>query len=239
MRPISVTALGAALALACGSPYHASFPASFEDFFASDAPQQREGESAPVAPDGQRYVVQPGDTLYSIARWQHTSVEELASANALTDPDRLQVGQELVMPPGAQPTETRPQHDLPRRAAAVTPAQALAPEEEALLPVDCAILDTDESLRNARFEEALVDARRARSLLRGLDSQPGVAERRARVETLSAMAEVALGRDDAARASFARALDADPLMALDPNTVSPKVLRAFEEARAGSRQASR
>jgi len=214
MRPISVTALGAALALACGSPYHASFPASFEDFFEPDAPQQREGESAPGAPDGQRYVVQPGDTLYSIARWQGTSVEELASANALTDPDRLQVGQELVMPPGAQPTATRPSHHLPRR--------------------------TDESLRNARFEEALVDARKARSLLRALDSQPGVAQRRARVETLSAMAEVALGRDDAARASFARALEADPLLALDADAVSPKILRVFEEARAGpERQARR
>jgi len=242
MRPISVTALGAALALACGSPYHASFPASFEDFFEPDAPQQREGESAPGAPDGQRYVVQPGDTLYSIARWQGTSVEELASANALTDPDRLQVGQELVMPPGAQPTATRPSHHLPRRAAAVTPAPALAPVPEgaALLSVDCAIIDTDESLRNARFEEALVDARKARSLLRALDSQPGVAQRKARVETLSAMAEVALGRDDAARASFARALEADPLLALDADAVSPKILRVFEEARAGpERQARR
>jgi murein DD-endopeptidase MepM/ murein hydrolase activator NlpD len=238
MRPISVTALGAALALACGSPYHASFPASFEDFFEPDAPQQREGESAPVAPDGQRYVVQPGDTLYSIARWQHTSVEELASANALADPDRLQVGQHLVMPPGAKPTAARPIHHSPRHAASATPEPA--PEEAALLSVDCAILDTDESLRNARFEEALVDARKARSLLRALDSQPGVAQRRAQVETLSAMAEVALGRDDAARASFARALEADPLLALDPDTVSPKILRVFEEARAGpERQARR
>ena len=185
-------------------------------------------------------MVQPGDTLYSIALWQHTSVEELARANALEDPDRLQVGQELVMPPGVKPTATRPTHQVPRRAAAVTPATAPAPEEAALFPVDCAILDTDESLRNARFEEALVDARKARSLLRALDPQPGVAQRRARVETLSGMAEIALGRDDAARASFSRALEADPLLALDPDTVSPKILRVFEEARSGpERQARR
>jgi hypothetical protein len=54
------------------------------------------------------------------------------------------------------------------------------------------------------------------------------------------MAEIALERDAAARASFERALAADPGLTLAPDEVSPKVLRLFEETRkqVAARQAS-
>ncbi|MFQ5593829.1 MAG: LysM peptidoglycan-binding domain-containing protein [Anaerolineae bacterium] len=44
------------------------------------------------------YVVQPGDTLWSIAIAYGTSLDELMTANTLADPDVIWAGQELVIP---------------------------------------------------------------------------------------------------------------------------------------------
>jgi LysM repeat protein len=44
------------------------------------------------------YIVQPGDTLYSIARRFGLPLEALASANGIPDPQRIFVGQRLVIP---------------------------------------------------------------------------------------------------------------------------------------------
>ncbi len=54
------------------------------------------GEVTPVA--GQVYVVQYGDTLFSIAQAYGTSVEVLAEANGLTSPYIIYMGQRLVIP---------------------------------------------------------------------------------------------------------------------------------------------
>jgi len=54
------------------------------------------GEITPVA--GQVYVVQYGDTLFSIAQAYGTTVEALAEANGLTYPYTIYVGQTLVIP---------------------------------------------------------------------------------------------------------------------------------------------
>ena len=43
-------------------------------------------------------VVQPGDKLVSIAEEFGVTVQELIDANALTNPDVLRVGQELIIP---------------------------------------------------------------------------------------------------------------------------------------------
>jgi LysM repeat protein len=237
MRPFSVSAFGAALSLACANGFHVPVI----DLGGEDL-QPRQEQAAPqtaVAPSGERYVVRYGDTLTDIARRRGLDVETLARANALADPDRLEVGQELVVPPGAKLAPPRRSRS-PRPAARAAAAPAPVPASAALLPVDCAILDSDESLRSARFEQAIDQANEARRLLRALEPQPGIAERRARVEVLLGMAEVALGRDPEARASFARALEADPLLTLAPGEVSPKILRIFEDARARpAQQASR
>jgi LysM repeat protein len=48
------------------------------------------------------YVVQPGDTLYSIAARFGISWQTLASVNQILNPALLQVGQRLVIPAGTQ-----------------------------------------------------------------------------------------------------------------------------------------
>jgi murein DD-endopeptidase MepM/ murein hydrolase activator NlpD len=49
-------------------------------------------------PDGPVYIVQEGDTLWSIAQRFRVSVEELKEANQISDPSRLLVGTQLVIP---------------------------------------------------------------------------------------------------------------------------------------------
>ncbi len=44
------------------------------------------------------YVVQPGDTLFRIARRFQTTVEALLQVNEMEDPDRIDVGQKLCVP---------------------------------------------------------------------------------------------------------------------------------------------
>jgi LysM repeat protein len=58
------------------------------------------------------YIVQPGDTLGSIALKYDVSLEDMMKANALADPNTLSVGQTLVIPvaglPAATPTRRAP-----------------------------------------------------------------------------------------------------------------------------------
>lgn len=46
----------------------------------------------------ERYIVQPGDTLFIIAQRYGTTVAALVQANNLSNPDRLSIGQELIIP---------------------------------------------------------------------------------------------------------------------------------------------
>jgi LysM repeat protein len=56
----------------------------------------------PTPGEQQRYVVREGDTLSGIAARFGVPETAILEANPLSDPDRLFVGQELVIPP-AQP----------------------------------------------------------------------------------------------------------------------------------------
>jgi len=51
------------------------------------------GETAPRV-----HLVQPGDTLFSIARLYGTTAEAVAEANGLANPNRISVGQRLIIP---------------------------------------------------------------------------------------------------------------------------------------------
>lgn len=54
--------------------------------------------AAPTAGQGKSYVVQRGDTLLSIARRFGVTVKQLQTANNISNPDRIAVGQTLVIP---------------------------------------------------------------------------------------------------------------------------------------------
>jgi len=53
---------------------------------------------APRPPGGTTHVVQPGETLTSLAERWNTSVARLAEANGVTDPDLIFVGMKLLIP---------------------------------------------------------------------------------------------------------------------------------------------
>ncbi|MFZ3588869.1 LysM peptidoglycan-binding domain-containing protein [Bacillus sp. DJP31] len=46
------------------------------------------------------YTVQPGDTVYLIARRWENSIESLIAANNLAPPYTIYIGQQLSVPPG-------------------------------------------------------------------------------------------------------------------------------------------
>jgi nucleoid-associated protein YgaU/peptidoglycan/xylan/chitin deacetylase (PgdA/CDA1 family) len=52
------------------------------------------------------YVVQPGDTLWGIARRFDTTIQDLVEANNIQDPNLIIVGQRLIIPTGQEPTPT-------------------------------------------------------------------------------------------------------------------------------------
>lgn len=84
-----------------------------------DSPTPAAGASIPTAqpvsgdaqPEGTTleptyYVVQPGDTLGSIASAFDVNLEDLMQANGITNPDYVQEGQELLVPIGGLPPAT-------------------------------------------------------------------------------------------------------------------------------------
>jgi tetratricopeptide (TPR) repeat protein len=110
-------------------------------------------------------------------------------------------------------------------------ARTAARSDREFVCVDAWIDEGQSYLRGARYEEAIESAQKARAALERLGDGGAVSSRAARLEILSGSAEVALGRGSDAEASFTRALEADPSLRLDSASVSPKVVRAFEETR--------
>jgi hypothetical protein len=121
------------------------------------------------------------------------------------------------------------------RTAAPGESSEAAPERfqpsnlEAMEPIAAA----EKALQEARFELALEWVDRGRKLLQMEEPTGELPGQRARLEVLAATAEIALGREDAARESLARALGAQSELSLDPARHSPKLVNLFEEVRSG------
>lgn len=63
-------------------------------------------QAVPPSPAASEYIVQPGDTIWSIAVRFNTTVEAIAVANRLINPNFIYVGQKLVIPsPGQAPAQ--------------------------------------------------------------------------------------------------------------------------------------
>jgi LysM repeat protein len=70
------------------------------------APAANQATPAPTPAEPTVYIVQPGDTLSSIARKYDISLEDLMRANDIANPDYVQLGQELKVPIGGLPADT-------------------------------------------------------------------------------------------------------------------------------------
>lgn len=78
-------------------------------------------------PQATVYVVQEGDTLWVIAGRYGVSVQALADANGLADPDRLAIGQELIIPGGQAVVPSTPRPAQPANTPRPTATRAPAP----------------------------------------------------------------------------------------------------------------
>ncbi|MBV9121503.1 MAG: LysM peptidoglycan-binding domain-containing protein [Chloroflexi bacterium] len=64
-------------------------------------------QAAPTATaSGNSYTVKSGDTLSGIAGANNTTVDAIVKANNMDDPNKLQVGQKLIIPAGSAPAGT-------------------------------------------------------------------------------------------------------------------------------------
>ena len=97
----SLLALAAVLIAGCAAP-RATWVRPGQGA-ATSRPARPEPTPAPEArPSGRVHVVEKGETLYRIATRHGLSVDELARANEIDDPSRLEVGQRLQIPPGGR-----------------------------------------------------------------------------------------------------------------------------------------
>ena len=103
------------------------------------APEQAAPPSQAVAGSTGKHTVRPGDTLSSIAAGYGVSLAALQNANKGVDPTRLQLGQTLNLPGGANPAPAPPKPETPIVNAPPKPAPAPSPPapsaSQALAPV--------------------------------------------------------------------------------------------------------
>ncbi|HEY5571879.1 MAG TPA: LysM peptidoglycan-binding domain-containing protein [Anaerolineales bacterium] len=81
-------------------------------------------EASPAEPSLKKieYAIQSGDTLGKIADRFDVTIEEIIAANDLDDPNRLDVGQIVIIPgqPGTEPEEPEPQPEESAQPPAAT-----------------------------------------------------------------------------------------------------------------------
>jgi LysM repeat protein len=65
----------------------------------TSAPVTAPPETTPTTVAAPTHTVEPGDTLFLLARRFGTSVEAIAQANGISDPNAIEVGQVLQIPP--------------------------------------------------------------------------------------------------------------------------------------------
>ena len=101
------------------------------------------------------YVVQAGDTLGAIAKEFGVTVEALQEVNAISDPKRLQIGQELIIPTGGTITPTSTTTEVETTSTVTvtmeitpsvqpTPTVVVAPESMVFVPAGEFIMGSPE-----------------------------------------------------------------------------------------------
>jgi hypothetical protein len=77
------------------------------------------------------YIVKPGDSLGNIALNFETTVEEIMALNNISDPNQIEVGQELTIPSLLPATTAAPEDTAPEAANTVAPEPAPSAEPAA------------------------------------------------------------------------------------------------------------
>ncbi len=133
MRALPIAVLLSLVALAgCGdddngettTPSPTTTSSASRALTGSPTPVPSGGEPT-LPPDGFTYIVQTGDTLFSIANRFGTTVEAIAQANAITDPTQITAGQALLIP-GVSPTPTSPETATPPPTTSGGPAEVIS-----------------------------------------------------------------------------------------------------------------
>ena len=75
---------------------------------APSAPPITAGATTTLPTAEEFYTIQQGDTLFGIAQAFGVSVDDLISFNAISDPDAIQAGQRLQIPPASVTTTAAP-----------------------------------------------------------------------------------------------------------------------------------
>jgi LysM repeat protein len=169
-------------------------------------------------PRGARLVYRagPGETLRGIAERHAVSVAKVAWRNRDTDPDREITGRHVI---------------LPREARLLPPPRARTrpPDVAARGPdpggEDLVVL-AETLYREARFEESLEAARRARSHFAALGTRPDLQARAAFIEGCSL---VAFGNTDAAGDAFDDARVVAPDYQPPPDWLSPRIFSLWRD----------
>ena len=107
-----------------GSPARPPSAAQLPD--SSSAPPQ--AAPAPNAPAARQHTVQPGDTVWDLAQRYGTTVDDIAAANHLADPNLIHPNEQLVIPQKQPQERTRPAGGLPSLSVNVAHQAASDPE---------------------------------------------------------------------------------------------------------------
>lgn len=102
---LAVTAVVSVTLIACGGDDQSvdTLPLMTS---ASTAAPLTVGASTTLPEAEEFYTIQQGDTLFGIAQAFGVSVDDLISFNAIADPDAIQAGQRLQIPPPTATTST-------------------------------------------------------------------------------------------------------------------------------------
>ena len=125
-------ALGLLIAVLGGCASHATAPIDSRNNQQGTKTTSKSSSVAANSTQPDYYVVQGGDTLYSIAWKLGVNYRELASTNAIRSPYTIYKGQRLRVKPGANPSVAKPVALQPRPAVTAASVTATAPAATAV-----------------------------------------------------------------------------------------------------------
>jgi LysM repeat protein len=191
------------------SPLPASTRSPVSDSGASTACRENSASASRV------HVVEPGESLSTIAAHYRVSALDLFAKNEIPDPDRIEVGQRLLLPANAIVPPEPAARSIPRAASRGPSARAKR-----------RLADAEEHYRAARFEQALAASREA-SLL--MQAESDRSRELARAAFLAGSALAGLGDEQRASDEFRRARQLDARFAPPEGWLSPGLAALYRE----------